>query len=319
LLPCRRRGGGRRVSLIAAFAFLAFAIAAAPARAEEGKLSKDTQACLNCHDKPGIEKKLGDGKTLFLSISTKAYLASTHKEQDCADCHSGLDDKDHGKPGHETALKSRRDLTKSMQNACRDCHKKKYPQWDDSIHAVLVKEGNEKAPLCADCHNPHTQRPVKEATPIEQTPCAACHEAIFKAYAQDVHGLARAKGKTAPICADCHQAHDIKAASLGVGRTDACLKCHKDAVDQHKVWLPNTALHFEAISCPVCHAPNAQRRVNLRLYDGLTNTQLREKTGVPQFTQRAARPAMPRASGLTNARCSACSPSSARTARRPGT
>jgi hypothetical protein len=46
-------------------------------------------------------------------------------------------------------------------------------------------------------------------------------------------------------------------------------------------------LHFEAISCPVCHAPNAQRRVNLRLYDSATQTQLKEKTGVPQFARRA--------------------------------
>ena len=274
--------------LLAALATLALTLAALPARAEEGKLSKDSEACMKCHDKPGIEKKMEDGKTLFLSISTKEYLASTHNEQDCTDCHSGLDDKDHGKAGHETALANRRALTKEMQDSCRDCHKKKYPQFEDSIHAVLGKAGNDKAPLCADCHNPHTQRPVKEAAPIDQTPCAACHDAIFKAYAQGVHGQERiAKGKAAPTCSNCHQAHDIKAASLGDERKDACLKCHKDALAQHKDWLPNAALHFEAISCPVCHAPGAQRRVNLRLYDGKTNTQLREKSGVPQFTRLA--------------------------------
>jgi hypothetical protein len=272
--------------LVAVSAILALTLAAPRAHADEGKLSKDTAACLKCHDKPDIEKKLGDGKTLFLTISTKAYLASTHKEQDCTDCHSSLDDKTHGKVA--TPLANRRELTKAMQDACRDCHKKKYPQWEDSIHAALVKEGNDKAPLCADCHNPHTQQPVKVAAPIETTPCAACHGEIFKAYAADVHGLERvAKGKAAPICADCHQAHDVKAASLGDGPKDACLRCHKDAIGQHKDWLPNAALHFEAISCPVCHAPNAQRRVNLRLYDATGKTQLREKSGVPQFMQRA--------------------------------
>jgi hypothetical protein len=281
--PTRIQRAGR---LLAALALLALALAAPPARAEEAKLSKDTEACLKCHDKPAIEKKLGDGRTLFLSISAQDYLASTHKDQDCTDCHSDLDDKTHGKV--PTPMKSRRELTQSMQDSCRDCHKKKYTQYDDSIHAVLAKGGDEKAPLCADCHNPHTQRPVKIATPIEQTPCAACHGAIFKAYALDVHGLERtAKGKVAPLCADCHQAHDVKAASLGEGRKGACLSCHKDAIARHKDWLPNAALHFEAISCPACHAPNAQRRVNLRLYDATSKAQLREKTGVPRFTQRA--------------------------------
>lgn len=274
--------------IVAALVLLALLLVALPARSEDAKLSGDSAACQKCHDKPGIEKRLGDGNTLFLAISTRDYLASAHQEQDCTDCHSGLDDKDHGKPGHETALASRRELTQSMQEACRDCHKKKYPQYDDSIHAALVKQGSDKAPLCADCHNPHTQRPVKEPAPADQTPCAACHQAIFKAWAQDVHGQERiAKGKTAPICADCHQAHDVKAASLGEGRKDACLKCHQDAIAKHKDWLPNAALHFESITCPVCHAPSAMRRVNLRLYDGRTNAQLREKSGVPQFIQRA--------------------------------
>jgi hypothetical protein len=57
-------------------------------------------------------------------------------------------------------------------------------------------------------------------------------------------------------------------------------------VAQHKDWLPNAALHFEAISCPVCHVPGAQRRVNLRLYDNVEKRQLSEKTGIPLFEKR---------------------------------
>jgi hypothetical protein len=128
---------------------------------------------------------------------------------------------------------------------------------------------------------------VKIIGPISEVPCAKCHEDIFKAYAKDVHGLERvSKGKHAPICADCHQAHAVKAASWGNGIKDACLSCHKKAVKEHKDWLPNAALHFEAISCPVCHAPGAKRRVNLRLYDNVAKHQISEKTGVPQFEKR---------------------------------
>jgi deoxycytidylate deaminase len=185
-------------------------------------------------------------------------------------------------------MKSRLEMSQVMQDTCRDCHKKKYKEYDDSIHALLIEDGNDKAPLCSNCHNSHTQASVKAVAPVDKTPCADCHEKIFKAYLKDVHGLERvAKGKTAPICADCHQTHGVKAASLGDGPKGACLNCHKKALQQHKEWLPNAGLHFESVSCVVCHAPSAQRRVNLRLYNADTKIQLREKSGVPQFAARA--------------------------------
>jgi hypothetical protein len=263
------------------------------AAAVESKLTKEDEACLKCHDhevgKERLEKTLGDGKTLSLDISTRAYIESMHNGTSCEDCHDSIDGKTHGK--QKTALKSRRELSLAMQQSCVTCHKKKVKLYDDGIHAAMVKQGSDKAPLCSDCHSPHTLRSVKIITPIDQVPCAKCHDAIFKAYAQDVHGLERiARGKTAPICADCHKAHAVKAASLGTTVRDACLSCHETAVAQHKEWLPNTLRHFEAISCPVCHNPNARRRVNLRLVDQATGLQVQEKLGVPQFerlTQQA--------------------------------
>jgi len=276
---------------IAAFTALALsALAPGAQAATESKLTKEDEACLKCHDKEvgkeALEKKLGDGKTLSLDISTRDYIESMHNGTSCEDCHDSLDSKTHGKV--KTPLASRRELSTSMQGSCVTCHKKKVKQYDDGLHAALVKQGSEKAPMCSDCHSPHTLRSVKIVTPIDQVPCAKCHDAIFKAYANDVHGQERvAKGKKAPICADCHATHDNKAASLGDTQKDACIACHKEAVAQHQEWLPNTELHFAAISCPACHAPTSQRRVNLRLYDAGTNKQLAEKVGVPKFVQRA--------------------------------
>jgi hypothetical protein len=264
---------------------LALSFAGLAAHAAEGELSKESTACLSCHDKEGVTKTLESGEILSLNVSTKAYQESMHKKTDCEDCHSNLDSKTHGKV--KTAIKSKREFALGMRESCRDCHKKKATEYDDSVHAALIKAGNKKAPLCTDCHNPHTVRSTKIVGPIAETPCAKCHEPIFKAYAKDVHGQERiAKGISAPLCAGCHQAHAVKAASLGEGVKDACLACHKDAVNQHKDWLPNTVRHFEAISCPACHAPDAKRRVNLRLYDSTAKRQVAEKTGVPKFEQR---------------------------------
>lgn len=254
----------------------------APVRA--AALGSAEQACLKCHDKDDIARKTQSGETRSLKISTKDYLASMHFDTSCEDCHDNLDAKTHGKAPSD--MKGKREFTLSMKNACVSCHKKNVTQYKDSVHAALVTDSSVNAPTCADCHNPHTVQSTKTLTPINDTPCAKCHDGIFKAYAKDVHGLERiAKGKSAPLCADCHQAHGVKAASLGDGVKDACLTCHKDAVAKHQDWLPNTGRHFEAISCPACHAPDAQRRVNLRMYDVAGKVQKSEKSGVPQFEQ----------------------------------
>jgi hypothetical protein len=276
-----------RTSLVLAGAVLLPFFTVGAANAEEQGLSKETTACLKCHDKEGEEKILDNQEKLSLHVSTKAFLASEHRKTDCEDCHSDIDAKTHGKV--KKSIASKRAYSLSMKDSCRECHKKPFKSYEDGLHAALVKAGDEKAPLCSDCHNSHTLRPVKILAPMAETPCARCHEDIYKAYAMDVHGLERAaKGKVAPICASCHKTHDIKAASFGDAIRDNCISCHKDAVGEHKDWLPNAALHFEAISCPVCHSPGAKRRVNLRLYDNTAKRQLSEKTGVPRFEKRAA-------------------------------
>jgi hypothetical protein len=258
-------------------------VSAADKPRDNATLSGEDEACQKCHDKPDIPAKMTDaGESLSMRISTKDLLQSMHFETSCTDCHDSADGKDHGKVA--VPMKSKRAYRLSFQNACTTCHKKNVAQFKDSVHAAMVADGSDKAPTCSDCHNSHTQRSIKLVEPIANVPCANCHKEIFKAYSQDVHGLERvAKGKTAPLCADCHSAHAIQAASMGTGIKDSCLKCHKDAADKHEDWLPNSKLHFEAVSCPVCHAPDAQRRVNLRMVDSVAGKQILEKKGVPRF------------------------------------
>jgi len=266
---------------------LFFAGTAQAADAEEAELGSEDKACQTCHDSDDIKAKVTQaGESLSMRISTQAFLASMHNETSCTDCHEDVDGKDHGKV--PVPMKSKRDYRLSFQDACTTCHKKSVAEFKDSVHAILVNEGSDKAPTCSDCHNSHTLRSIKLVEPIANVPCATCHKDIFKAYSGDVHGLERvAKGKSAPLCADCHKSHAIQAASLGDGIRDSCLSCHKDTAVQHEVWLPNSKLHFQSIECQVCHAPNAQRRVNLRMVNSVGGKQLVEKKGVPQFERLA--------------------------------
>lgn len=289
--------GPRTMSWLLAMMWMLSVLFGIQAHAAEASLGEEDQACQECHDSAKIApKKTQAGELLSMRISTPAFLASRHSETSCTDCHDNIDDKNHGKV--EVPMKSKRDYRLSYQNACTTCHKKNVADFKDSVHAYLVKEGSEKAPTCSDCHNSHTQIDVKIVQPIANVPCADCHKEIFKAYSGDVHGLERvAKGKTAPLCADCHSSHKVQAASLGEGIKDQCISCHKDAVAKHETWLPNSGRHFEAISCPVCHAPEAQRRVNLRLVDSVGKQQIKEAHGVPKF-ERLAKAADSAGTGL---------------------
>lgn len=255
------------------------------AHATDGRLSKEDQSCLLCHSQEKFEKSMADGESLSLHIPGKVFAQSVHNAIGCAGCHIDIDLKKH--PQTSKKKTSIREHSIALVEVCRQCHDDKFKLYEGSIHASLVRDGNPVAPLCSDCHSPHAVRAKAASEPMGDVPCRGCHSSIYKAYAESVHGLARASGKKAAICADCHRAHDVNAASAGDQVKDACLGCHKEALASHKKWLPNAGRHFAAVSCPACHAPKASRRVDLRLYDNVAHERVAERQGVPQFEARA--------------------------------
>ena len=256
------------------------------ASAADNSLSKDDQVCLTCHGQPGMEKDMAEGEKLSLQIKGKAFAASVHNAIGCSACHAEIDLAKH--PAADKKKQTLREFSIAKVAVCRQCHEDKSKLYEGSIHAALVREGNPMAPLCSDCHAPHAVLAKAAASgPIAEVPCRKCHGAVFNAYAQSVHGLARAKDGGGPICADCHRAHDVAAAASGNHIKEACLACHDNALQLHKVWLPNAAHHFDAVSCPACHAPMAPRRVDLKLYDSSARERIAEKSGVPRFESSA--------------------------------
>jgi len=250
-------------------------------------LSEQDKTCLACHGAAGLEKKLANGESLSLHVNGTAFAGSVHGPIGCAACHSSVDLKTH--PAGTRKINSSREYTVARIEVCRTCHEDKFKQYEGSIHAALLRDGNPIAPVCTDCHNPHAVRPGAARESITEIPCRKCHGDIYDAYAGSVHGRARSKSNqsTAPICSDCHHAHDITAASTSEQPKNACLGCHQDMLRAHQSWLPNAVTHLQIISCPVCHAPNAKRRVDLRLFDSAAQQRVREKEGVPQFETRA--------------------------------
>lgn len=256
------------------------------ARAAAGALSKADQQCLACHSAKGLEIRLANGETLSLYVQGSAFAASVHNMLGCAVCHADTTFENH--PPLKTKIASSRENSLALTQVCHSCHADILKQYEGSIHATLLREGNPVAPICTDCHSPHAVMAKAAYDAATGAPCSKCHNPIFDAYADSVHGKARKQGHMdAPVCSSCHTAHGVAVPSTSDQPKNACLGCHQDVLSAHKGWLPNAAHHLEVISCPVCHAPTAPRRVDLRLYNSTSGKRLSEKQGVPQFETRA--------------------------------
>lgn len=154
-----------------------------------------------------------------------------------------------------------------------------------SVHGVVG---------CAGCHavidlktHPQAMKTIASAREysIAMTKvCGGCHAEASKQNEGSIHTTLLAKGNlSAPVCTDCHGSHAISPKTA----YDTCVGCHQTAMGAHQNWLPNAGLHLEVVSCAACHAPAAQRMVDLRLYDGVAKKWVAEKEGLPQFANLA--------------------------------
>jgi len=273
-------------SVLVAIALLVMAPAAALATA--GEVDADAK-CLKCHSKK-LKKTLEDGETLSLQIAADPFSTSVHRVIGCTGCHR---DVPKGKHPSREPISNHRDYSLKHNDTCRQCHAAKYTAYKGSVHASLVAEGDARAPVCSDCHSAHAIQPRAVYEPVSGEPCSTCHEAIYDAYAQSVHGMARANGNVireahiqAPICADCHRAHDVTAVAASNYLKNTCLDCHDGAAVAHEKWLPNAGMHLSSVACAACHSPMADRRVDLQLYDNLKQVPVSQQDGDGQYQAR---------------------------------
>ncbi len=267
-------------------------LAAMTASASAGALSKGDEQCLACHSMPGLETPLTGGGTLSLHIQGDNFAQSVHSLIGCTGCHADINLVSH--PASVKPIADRRAFSVAMAQVCRTCHNDQFQQWTTSVHAALVRNGDPNAPICTSCHSPHAvMKGAAEA--MDTVPCKTCHAAIFTAYAGSVHGVLRSRGLTqAPLCFGCHGAHAVHVPSEVQGLKDVCLHCHTEAIAAHGTWLPNVELHFGVVSCPACHVPHAQRRVDLILFNSTTQKTLSEPEGVPEFESLTGSPSATR-------------------------
>jgi hypothetical protein len=135
-------------------------------------------ACLACHASPALAMKLADGKQLAVFVDNKVFKESVHGKVNffCTECHVAIS----GYPHPVVKAKDARDYTATMVKQCQQCHPANFSDTKDPIHALLVKDGNQKAAVCTDCHGIHDIRaasdPASSVNPKNLlSTCQKCH------------------------------------------------------------------------------------------------------------------------------------------------
>jgi len=201
--------------------------------------------CLSCHAQATEPVFLQSGEPLFLRIDVPMFGNSVHGRNSvtCVTCHSNIT----GFPHPEVTTSTIHDYRLGYIGVCAACHADQVNATQDSIHGQLLKEGNQFAPSCADCHDPHTQPLVEEVDKSEfAAVCAQCHNGIYEEYKLSVHGKALLEGNSdVPGCIDCHGVHSIsdpKTAEFRNSSVYMCSDCHTDETKMAKYGLSTNVL-----------------------------------------------------------------------------
>jgi len=224
--------------------------------------------CASCH--------AAEAKAYATSIHGMSHAMGASGAATCASCHGN----------HEMVPVKHLDspvFKLNLPQTCAKCHSNKKltdeyrmgspkapVDYADSIHGqALLKMGLIVAPSCNDCHGVHDiKRSVDQSSHTNKTnvagTCGQCHVGIEATYSQSVHGVLLAKGdRRAPVCSDCHSAHQIAApATLGFkAQSDVvCGSCHQDRLARYRdtyhgkamaLGRPNVA--SDVAACYDCH------------------------------------------------------------------
>jgi len=219
-----------------------------PVAAQDGTDDNSTSnaACLTCHAEATTPWELPNGDLLSIQIDPGSFGKSSHgrSEVACVDCHTYIT----GFPHPDRGITSAQDVEFQHLETCAECHEDQALQTKDSIHGLLFAAGNENAPTCMDCHNPHTQPFVAELSKDSFAQvCAQCHNGIYEEYKDSVHGsaLLNEGNQDVPGCIDCHGVHTINDPTTAEFRNSSvymCANCHSDETIMSKYGLSTDVL-----------------------------------------------------------------------------
>ena len=202
----------------------------------ESAQQPDNSQCLACHSQPDQVMTFPNGDTVSISIDPAVFGHAVHSTLACQVCHTNITDFPHP----QNSAQSAREYTLEYKDTCQQCHPSQVQETMDGAHSKLAQQGNPNTPICASCHNAHTQESILKDANGDPAPserpkianiCAKCHSTIVAEYANSVHGAAlfQDSNPDVPACNDCHGIHNISQARTVEFRLNSpqlCATCH---------------------------------------------------------------------------------------------
>ena len=140
----------------------------------------------------------------------------------------------------------------NVAKTCGKCHVGIEATYNKSVHGQLLAKGDERGPVCIDCHSAHeiVNPTGNNFKALSDERCGKCHADRLAHYSETYHGKAMALGKpnSAPevaACYDCHGFHDVlpisnPASHLSTNNILAtCQKCHPGATAGFTQYQPH--------------------------------------------------------------------------------
>ena len=226
--------------------------------------SQQSETCLSCHGAMTGRLKIPGGATIELNVDAEKFKASVHGVLPCTECHLKFSDTSHAASGSAipseilslaSKISAKYTSDPVAGASCTKCHEDIYQKVLSSQHGKNILEKKQiDGALCLDCHgSPHYITSVKDGkSPVSRKyqveTCGRCHgnkeliekykleENVMDSFNESFHGRKLHLGHSrAPVCASCHNAHDIKSKDdptspvFGMNKLQTCGKCHKGA------------------------------------------------------------------------------------------
>jgi predicted CXXCH cytochrome family protein len=208
------------------------------------------KTCGNCHANAALAKKYGL-QNVYATYMDSIHGYAVSKEgllvaANCQSCHGSHNILSHKDPKSAVSREN-------VPNTCGACHGGVKDEYLSGIHGKALVAGNQKVPVCTDCHTAHAiLQPTEASFRMQSTPiCGSCHKDQLATYRDTFHsqlGLLGGYVETAR-CWDCHGAHGILPASDPASPVNkanlikTCGRCHADANASFVKYQPHANPH----------------------------------------------------------------------------
>lgn len=211
---------------------------------------KIAETCARCHGNAEIIAKGGIPHDVTKAFGDSIHGTVLNKSglmvaPTCSDCHGAHEVRKPKDPESRVAMTN-------IAKTCGSCHEGVARQFDEGVHATMIKSGNGHAPACQTCHTAHSiQRTEKAAWQLSViNQCGTCHADRVATFRDTFHGQVTTLGsRSVAGCADCHGAHQVLPASdprspiAPANLVKTCGKCHANANENFVKYDPHADKH----------------------------------------------------------------------------